>query len=187
MAKKTKIRINLAEYDIVFLVLSKLMIDKPKMTLGEIKFCLLDEHAQGDFIDHQLTLKKAKWKHFLWSHIEPKERVKADVLQTVEGQLTCVAESLDPLQHFIEEFGEKTLAGDFEFVNKKTKNLKVKPLVKKTPIRKSVSKKTPVKKTPAKPVAAKKSAAKRALAKKAPVKKSAAKKSVAKKAPKKKK
>lgn len=187
MAKKAKIRINLADFDIVFLVLSKLMTAKPKMTLNEIKCSLLDEHAQADDIDdHQLTLKKVKWKHFLWSYVEPKERVKDDGLQTVEGQLTCVAESLEPLDNFIETFGETKLAGDFEFVTKKTKILPVKKLDKKTPIKKAAAKKAPAKKTPTKSVAAKKTPAKKVPVKKTPVKKTVVKKAAPKKPAKKK-
>lgn len=188
MAKKTKIRINLADYDMVFLVLSKLMTANPEMTLNEIKCCLLDEHAQADELeDHQLTLKKVKWKHFLWSHVEPKERVKTDVLQTVEGQLTCVAESLEPLDNFIETFGESAMAGDFEFVNEKTKILPVKKLVKKSPPRKAVSKKASTKKTATKSPVAKRTPSKKAPVKKTSVKKRAVKKTAPKKAPKKKK
>ena len=71
-----KNRISLADHDIAFLVLSRLRTVKPWMTLNEIKCCLLDEHAHADCIDyHQLILKKVKWKYFLLSYVEPKERV----------------------------------------------------------------------------------------------------------------
>lgn len=181
MAKKSKIQINLADYDIVFVVLSKLMAANPKMTLREIECGLLDEHAQGDDINHELTLKKVKWKHFLWGHLKPKERLIGDDLQTVGGQLICVAETLDPLQQFIETFGEKALAGDFVF------NKLGKATVKKTPVKKVTSKKPVAKKPPTKKAVAKKTPAKKAPAKKAPVKKTAAKKTAAKKTSKKKK
>lgn len=212
MAKTPKIRINLAEYDIVFLVLSKLITANPKMTLNEIQCCLLDEHAQGDELnDHQQTLKKVKWKHFLWGHLKPNERVKGDDLQTVEGQLICVAETLDPLQHFIESFGEKAVAGDFEFENKKLQSPKTarktsgkkgvttrSSVSKKGPAKTAVSKRTGVKKTAAKKAAVKKLPAKKtetkkvearktASKKKAPAKKTGVKKPPAKKATKKKK
>lgn len=197
MAKTTKIRINLAEYDIVFLVLSKLIAANPEMRLGEIQCCLLDEHAQGDEInDHEQTLKKVKWKHFLWGHLKPSERIKGDDLQSVEGQLECVAEALDPLQFFIETFGEKRLAGEFEFVNKKPKGGES---AKKTATKKVSPKSIPApkkgrtasavaKKTDAKKSVGKKSAPKKALVKKvAAKKKGAAKKGGVKKASKKKK
>jgi len=203
MVKTTKIRINLAEYDIVFLVLSKLIAANPEMRLGEIQCCLLDEHAQGDEInDHEQTLKKVKWKHFLWGHLKPSERIKGDDLQSVEGQLECVAEALDPLQFFIETFGEKRLAGEFEFVNekpkgretvKKTAAKKVSPksipAPKKSRTASAVAKKSVGKKSDGKKTVSKKSAPKKAPVKKkvAAKKKGAAKKGVVKKASKKKK
>lgn len=188
MAKKqSKIKINLAEYDILFLVLAKLISAKPKMTLDQIKVSLLNEQAQGEnFDDDLLTLKKAKWKHFMWSYEDRKSLTKDDPLQTVGGQLTCVAEAIGSIDHFIEKFGGDRLAGDFSFVNKKTKgtpvpNLPARKVAQKAAVTKTVLKKSAAKKSPAKAAEAKKSPAKKQAPIKSPAKKVAVKKTAAKK------